>query len=263
MTVTESVSGAGVSGVGAGEAQPRLSLGTAAARNLATTTKSVPQMQGISSRWLLRVLPWVQVSGGAYRVNRRLSYALGDGRVTFTNAGAEVRVIPQELGELPILRGFDDDDVLGALADRFVQQEYEPGDVIVEFGHEVDQVFLIAHGKVNKIGTGEYGDQTVLGVLADGDYFGEQALVQADMIWEFTAKAVTPCTVLALTRQTFQELADQSPELRDHVEHAAANTKRRRTRTARPRSTWPPGTTASRSCRAPSSTTSCRRGSTS
>jgi hypothetical protein len=30
-------------------------------------------MQGISSRWLLRVLPWVQVSGGTYRVNRRLA----------------------------------------------------------------------------------------------------------------------------------------------------------------------------------------------
>ena len=41
------------------------SLGTAAARKLAHTTKSVPQMQGISSRWLLRVLPWVQVHGGA------------------------------------------------------------------------------------------------------------------------------------------------------------------------------------------------------
>ena len=36
------------------------SLGTAAARNLATTTKSAPQMQGITSRWLLRVLPWVR-----------------------------------------------------------------------------------------------------------------------------------------------------------------------------------------------------------
>jgi len=43
------------------------SLATAAARNLATTTKSVPQMQGISSRWLLRLLPWVQVAGGVYR----------------------------------------------------------------------------------------------------------------------------------------------------------------------------------------------------
>lgn len=33
------------------------SLGTAAARNLATTTKSAPQMQEITSRWLLRMLP--------------------------------------------------------------------------------------------------------------------------------------------------------------------------------------------------------------
>lgn len=52
--------------------QPRQSLAPQAARQLATTTKSVPQMQGISSRWLLRALPWVHVSGGTYRVNRRL-----------------------------------------------------------------------------------------------------------------------------------------------------------------------------------------------
>ncbi|MDQ3773416.1 MAG: Crp/Fnr family transcriptional regulator, partial [Pseudomonadota bacterium] len=75
--------------------RPHTSLDTAAARNLATTTKSVPQMQEITSRWLLRMLPWVEVSGGTYRVNRRLSYAVGDGRVTFTTTGAEVRVIPQ------------------------------------------------------------------------------------------------------------------------------------------------------------------------
>lgn len=44
-----------------GQPQMRLhtSLDTAAARNLATTTKSVPQMQEITSRWLLRMLPWV------------------------------------------------------------------------------------------------------------------------------------------------------------------------------------------------------------
>src|SRR5256885_8733604 len=121
-----------------GEAQ-QLSLGTAAARNLATTTKSVPQMQGISSRWLLRILPWVQAAGGVYRVNRRLSYTLGDGRVSFTSTGADIRVIPQELRELPMLRDFDDDEVLGALAGRFTQQEFEPGDVIVEAGQPAEQ----------------------------------------------------------------------------------------------------------------------------
>src|SRR5919197_3791990 len=88
--------------------QEQLSLSTAAARNLATTTKSEPQMQGISSRWLLRKLPWVNVPGGAYRVNRRLSFTVGDGKVTFEKNGSKVRVIPAELGELPLLRGFDD-----------------------------------------------------------------------------------------------------------------------------------------------------------
>src|SRR5579859_6330914 len=77
------------------------SLSTAAARNLATTTKTTPQMQGITSRWLLRMLPWVQVSGGTYRVNRRLSYLAGRGRVSFAKTGDQVRVIPPSLTELP------------------------------------------------------------------------------------------------------------------------------------------------------------------
>src|SRR3954468_18663754 len=129
---------------GDGEKQ-QMSLGTAAARQLTTTTKSPPQMQGISSRWLLKLLPWVQVSGGVYRVNRRLSYAVGDGRVTFTSTGAKVQVIPQELCELPLLRGFEDVEVLTALANRFEQKEFKAGDVITEVGQEADSICLIAH----------------------------------------------------------------------------------------------------------------------
>jgi hypothetical protein len=67
--------------------QAQQSLDTTAARNLATTTKTEPQMQGISSRWLIRLLPWVQVSGGTYRVNRRLTYAVGGGQVSFVATG--------------------------------------------------------------------------------------------------------------------------------------------------------------------------------
>jgi hypothetical protein len=219
VTVTDSTTSSepGVEGE-----HPQLSLGRAAARNLATTTKSAPQMQGISSRWLLKMLPWLEVKGGAFRVNRRLSYAVGDGRVTFSTAGAEVRVIPPELGELPLLRGFDDEEVLNALADRFTRQEFEPGDVIAEFGHQADTVFLVAHGKIGKLGTGEYGDQITLGMFADGDYFGDQALAGPDHIWEFTAKATTPCTLLSLSRRSFEQLLEQSDTLREHVEHAGS-----------------------------------------
>jgi CRP-like cAMP-binding protein len=203
----------------------QLSLGTAAARKLATTTKSVPQMQGISPRWLLSMLPWVQASGAAYRVNRRLSYNLGDGRVSFTNIGAEVRVVPRELGELALLRGFDDEDALSALADRFVQSEYEAGDVIVEAGGAADRVVLIAHGKVTKIGTGEYGDKTVLGTMADGDHFGDEILAGANGNWPFTVKASTPCTVLALRQEVFQQLNGRSESLQAHVRQALEKAK--------------------------------------
>ncbi|MEH1935110.1 MAG: family 2B encapsulin nanocompartment shell protein [Nostoc sp.] len=198
--------------------QPQLSLSTAAARNLATTTKSVPQMQGITSRWLLKLLPWVETKGGTYRVNRRLSYAVGDGRFSFSNTGAEVQVIPQELGELPLLRGFDEVEVLSALAGRFVQQEFAPGQVIVESGQPANQLFLIAHGKVNKIGVGKYDEQTILGVLADGDYFGGQVLEESQSNWDFTVQAITRCTILTLPQQAFRDLLNQSQALQAHVD---------------------------------------------
>ncbi len=204
---------------------PRLSLSTVAARNLATTTKSVPQMQAITSRWLLRVLPWVEASGGAFRVNRRLSYAVGDGRVKFTTTGAEVRVIPGELDELPMLRDFQDTEVLGALAGRFTQREFAAGNTLVEAGQAADQVYLIAHGKVNKIGPGQYGEPTVLDLLADGDYFGDQEWVESQDTWGYSVRALTPCTVLTLPRQALDEVVGQSETLRDHVETFRTQTK--------------------------------------
>ncbi|MFI6812627.1 family 2B encapsulin nanocompartment shell protein [Nonomuraea sp. NPDC050328] len=204
-----------------GHDESQLSLGTAAARNLATTTKTAPQMQEITSRHLLKVLPWIEVVGGAYRVNRRLSYAVGDGRVTFTTTGAAVRVIPAELCELAPLRGFDDTDVLTELAGRFVQREYEAGQVIAESGGPSDEVLLLAHGKVRKLGEGAYGNQAQLGVLADGDHLGEQVLTGDREPWGFTVQAVTACTVLALPRPALEELLEREPSLREHLRERA------------------------------------------
>ncbi len=46
-----------------------LSLGPVAARNLSTATVTIPQWEYITPRWLLHFLPYVNVDGGAYRVN--------------------------------------------------------------------------------------------------------------------------------------------------------------------------------------------------
>lgn len=196
------------------------SLGTATARNLATTTKSAPQMQGISPRWLSRRLPWVPVEAGTYRVNRRLTHTVGDGRIEFDQSGPEVRVIPAELGELPGLRRFGDGAVLSAMADRFRPRELAPDEVLAEFGHPVDEITLVVHGKIAKQGTGPYGDTTSLGIVGDGDQLGGQLLTDPAGIWEFTARALTRCVVLALSREELDRLRDAAPALREHLDSA-------------------------------------------
>ncbi|MFE7972337.1 family 2B encapsulin nanocompartment shell protein [Streptomyces shenzhenensis] len=204
------------------QGKPQQSLDTAAARNLATTTKSAPQMQEISSRWLLRALPWVNVQGGTYRVNRRLTYAVGNGRITFVKTGDRVEVIPAELGELPALRSYEDREVLAELAQHCRQRDFAPGEVIASFGSRANEVFLLAHGRVEKLGTGPYGDDAVLGVLADGAYFGAQALLDPDAIWEYTARADTACTVLILSRQDFEQVTGRADSLREHLRRLRA-----------------------------------------
>lgn len=194
------------------------SLDVAAARQLSTTTKSAPQMQGISPRWLLRQLEWVDVESGTYRVNRRLTHVVGDGRIEFVQTGSAVQVIPDELGELPALRTFTDTDVLTALAQRFEQRQIAAGDVIAEFGNPVDEVVLVVHGKITKLGTGSYGDITKLGTLGDGDQLGAQLLTDRNSMWEFTAKAQTPCVVLVLTRYMLDEFVAWTPALREHLD---------------------------------------------
>ena len=194
------------------------SLSTAAARNLATTTKTPPQMEGISPRWLLKLLPWVQVSGGVFRVNRRLTYALGDGTVSFTHVGTNARVIPRELGELPMLRGFDDETVLEELADRFVQRDVKSGDAIFEAGRTADVICLVVQGKVEKVSSGRYGDPIALGLAGDGDAIVPPSLLGPAAPWEFSARAVTDAQVLTLDRWVFEAVVRENDSLREHLE---------------------------------------------
>ncbi|HET6634629.1 MAG TPA: family 2B encapsulin nanocompartment shell protein [Streptomyces sp.] len=200
----------------------RSALGTQAARKLASTTKTPPQMQGISPRWLLRILPWVETTGGTYRVNRRLTHSLGDGRIEFAATGTRVQVIPSELREIPLLRGLVDTEALQALADRCRQRELVPGDQAAVLGEPVDELLLVAHGRLRRLGRGTYGDETLLGTLADGDHAGDAVLTRQPGEWPCTLQADTRCTLLALTAADLAHVAERHPALRDHLAAMAA-----------------------------------------
>ena len=49
---------------------PRHALGDVAARKLANTTKTAPQFDAITPRWLVQLLSWTPVESGTFRVNK-------------------------------------------------------------------------------------------------------------------------------------------------------------------------------------------------
>ncbi|MFF5019871.1 family 2B encapsulin nanocompartment shell protein [Streptomyces sp. NPDC001165] len=203
------------------------SLSTRAARNLATTTKSEPQMQAITSRWLLKNLPWVDVKGGTYRVNRRLQLRTGRGRVHFEQNGADdIRVIPETLTELPILRGYPDLDVLREMATRFQPREVRPGQVLFEAGQPVTEAYLVVHGRFTRFAAGKYGEEEIVGVVRDGDQMGDEAVGQSDPLWLTSVRAETAGVVLALPWDAVQEFTERVPSLAAHL-HAYVEQQRK------------------------------------
>ncbi|MER6991310.1 family 2B encapsulin nanocompartment shell protein [Saccharopolyspora hirsuta] len=197
------------------------SLQTRAARLLATTTKTPPQMQSISSRNLLRQLPWLTVSSGTYRVNRRLQIKVGRGRVSFVQEGTDVRIIPETLTELAALRGYTDVDVLTRLAGMFTVRQVTPGEVLAAEGSPIREVFVVAHGRVERLATGEYGTVDHLGVITDGDQLGDEAVGVEDPTWSATLRCATSGTIMVLNWDALRELLDTEDGLRAHLDDFA------------------------------------------
>ncbi|MGW4380613.1 family 2B encapsulin nanocompartment shell protein [Kitasatospora sp. NPDC004531] len=193
------------------------SLSTSAARNLATTTKTVPQMLGITPRYLLRVLPWVELEAGVYRVNRRRGFILGDGLIS-TDVGVDglARVIAEDLREIGFLSQLDS-ALLDALAQGFVQREVAPGELIVDTGAPAGQLYVLVAGRAEKRAAGEFGQDALVAVLGEGDFFDAHAWATGEPM-PYRVKAVSDCTVLTADRRMLLELADREPALRAQLE---------------------------------------------
>jgi ATP-binding cassette subfamily B protein len=113
------------------------------------------------------------------------------------------------------------DDVIEALAGRFVTEQYVEGrEVIREGDTYADKFFVIARGKVAVTqGEGEAARQVA--VRSDGDSFGEIALV-TDSPRNATVTTITPCVLLSLRRDEFLRLLENEPGLRQDIAELVA-----------------------------------------
>lgn len=73
------------------ESKVQTALGDVAARQLAIATRTVPQMSTITPRWLTRLMSWIPVESGVYRVNKVRDAS----QVEVDCSGRDERQLPQ------------------------------------------------------------------------------------------------------------------------------------------------------------------------
>ncbi|MGH9126386.1 MAG: family 2B encapsulin nanocompartment shell protein [Acidimicrobiales bacterium] len=197
--------------------QQSTSLGASAARKLATVTKTVPQMGSVTPRWLLRLLPWVDVEAGMFRVNRVLTIGGALERVETSLEAGEASLDPATLTAVPVLSHLDEATLL-ALAGMFRTEHYPPGTKILSGDTAQDRFFIIVKGTAEVAETrapGTWQPQPERRLLRGGDYFGEQSL-SSDAPSPATVESITSTTVLSLSREDFDTLPE-SAELRERI----------------------------------------------
>jgi CRP-like cAMP-binding protein len=105
---------------------------------------------------------------------------------------------------------------LGQIAEITEEKSYAKGDVIIEERTSAERFFIIYKGKIEITKQFEDGEEFILAVHSDGDFFGEMALLD-EGLRSATARAVEPTTVLEITRPNFETLLYKAPVVAYHI----------------------------------------------
>ncbi len=194
-----------------------LSLSTTAARNLATATVTVPQNAARTPRWLHKLLPWVDVDGGVYRVNRRKILVDKTGLIGVEIDGRKAHIDAKSLRGIPLFSGLDN-ETLRTVAAEFATEHHDLGKVIAKEGDVAKKLYVVARGKLELSIVGPHGDRLRQELLGEGNYFGDNALLD-DGIKTPAIRTLTDATVLTLDRTKFDALKRKAA-IRDAITHA-------------------------------------------
>lgn len=118
---------------------------------------------------------------------------------------------------LNLLKGVDlfstlTDAQIGYIAGMTQEQRYVRGETILAEAESSETFFLIAQGSVRVMKIGEDGREAILATLAEGDFFGEMALLDGEPR-SATVRSVGKTRLLLLHREDFLACLKKHPDL--------------------------------------------------
>ena len=196
------------------------SVTTSVAKNLATTTKTSPKMMSITPRWLLSMLPWMDVQGGTYRVNRTKVELSKAERIEVVQSNGIASFPPEALRSVPLFSRVPE-PVLAQMAGQFEKEDVSLGNPLIVEGGDLSKFFIIAQGQVEVLSKGVHGSDLRIALLTEGEFFGETDLV-SDRPSDVTVRTTTPCVLLTLSRKDLDAVLAENANLGEDFKKAIA-----------------------------------------
>jgi CRP-like cAMP-binding protein len=110
---------------------------------------------------------------------------------------------------------------IAEVAERLVPRRFNPGQIIFHLGDPAGLLYVITSGKVKISHTTPEGNEALLAILGDGDFFGELALLD-ETPRSATAEALDITDTLTLHRSEFMHFIESNPAFARHVLYVLA-----------------------------------------
>ncbi len=145
-----------------------------------------------------------------------------------TRSAMPVKMLEKQLSllrSIPLFEGLSSEQ-LAKVASLVAVRQYPARAVVVSQGEPANALFGIMRGRLKVVSSGPDGRDTVLGIMGQGEVFGEVALLDGGTR-SATCTAVEPCELMAIDREPFLELLEQSPGIAVKLLHVLSGRLRR------------------------------------
>jgi len=118
----------------------------------------------------------VDVDGGVYRVNRRKILVPRPAKISVSYSGEKAHAEPDSLAHISAFSALSA-VALETIGAQLSSDSHPLGHVIAKEGEASKTLYIAVRGKIEVSVVGPYGDKLRQALLAEGDYFGADALL--------------------------------------------------------------------------------------
>lgn len=118
-------------------------------------------------------------------------------------------MIDEYFSHVPLFESLSPEE-LKELYNSIKKKSLKKGEVLFKKGSKGESLFVIKEGNIKISSSSKLGDEVVLAVFSEGDYFGEMALLDG-MTRSADATAMQPTTLYVLQQSDFLSFLSENP----------------------------------------------------